>query len=71
MNDFFLLLHFYFEDYDLDFETVPVYNVTVTCVDPIHHFTIKKNFSIHIDDLNEAPVELTLTPNIVYRFGNI
>jgi hypothetical protein len=45
---------------------MPVYNITVTCTDPIHHFTISKNSSIHVSDVNEAPVELTLIPNTVF-----
>ncbi|CAF4767763.1 unnamed protein product [Rotaria socialis] len=52
-------------DLDFDFETTPVYNTTVSCADLIHHFTINKNFSIFVTDVNEAPVELTLTPNIL------
>lgn len=47
---------------------MPIYNITVTCYDPIHHFTIAKNFSIDVTDVNEGPVELTLIPNIVYRY---
>ena len=52
-------------DYDLDFETEPMYNITVTCVDPIHHDSITKNFSIAVSDVNEAPVELSLEPDTV------
>ncbi|CAM4782539.1 unnamed protein product [Rotaria magnacalcarata] len=52
-------------DLDFDFETTPVYNATVSCSDLIHHFTINKNFTIFVTDVNEAPVELTLTPNIL------
>ncbi len=58
---------FLFLDYDLDFETVPVYRITVTCYDPIHRFTISKNFSINITDINEAPIQLKLIPNTVYK----
>ncbi|UJR34161.1 hypothetical protein I4U23_021569 [Adineta vaga] len=49
--------------YDLDYETMPVYHITVMCTDPIHQFTISKNFSIDISDLNEAPVQLRIEPN--------
>ncbi|CAF0955062.1 unnamed protein product [Didymodactylos carnosus] len=50
-------------DYDLDYETTHSYNITVTCYDQIHHNTIAKNFSIDIADINEAPVDLILSPN--------
>ncbi|CAF1591017.1 unnamed protein product, partial [Adineta ricciae] len=50
---------------DLDYETVGIYNITVTCIDLIHHFTIIKNFSIEVSDVNEAPVQLTLVSNIL------
>ena len=55
----------FLQDYDLDYETEPIYNITVTCVDPIHHDSINKNFSIAVSDVNEAPVELSLTPDTV------
>ncbi|CAF1281839.1 unnamed protein product [Rotaria sp. Silwood1] len=51
------------KNYDLDFETIPVYDITVSCSDLIHHFTISKNFTITISDINEAPVALTLISN--------
>ena len=54
-------------DYDLDFETEPFYNTTVTCEDPVHHYTISKNFSVAVSDINEAPVELILQPDTVGR----
>ena len=59
------MLFFPREDYDLDFETKPIYDITVTCYDPIHHNTISKNFSIAVSDVNEAPVELLLQPDTV------
>lgn len=57
-----------FEDYELDYETIQIYNISVTCMDPIHHFIITKNFSLHVNDLNEAPVELVLLPNTVREY---
>jgi hypothetical protein len=36
--------------------------ITVTCDEPIHHFTIAQNFSI---DVNEVPVELGLASGYV------
>ncbi len=52
-------------DYVLDYETRQVYNITVTCLDSIHLFSIAKNLSIDVTDVNEAPVELELIPKTV------
>ncbi|CAF1122720.1 unnamed protein product [Rotaria sordida] len=52
-------------NYALDFERMPAYDTTVSCSDLIHHFTISKNFTIAVSDVNEAPVALTLTSNIL------
>lgn len=55
-------------DYDLDFEAEPSYQITITCYDPIHHNTISKNFTLSVSDVNEAPIELILSPNTVRCF---
>ncbi|CAF3966087.1 unnamed protein product, partial [Adineta steineri] len=49
--------------YNINYEKIPVYNITVTCTDPIHQYTIRKHFTIDVIDINEPPIQLILVPD--------